>query len=165
MLAGASLPLSSRIPLSYLLALPSRADPLGAWVSACRHPVWIYQLAQPAHRRAVASSDLGFLLRYCTHVAVREDGRLTVLPSEAMIQWRALRVSTGTPYLPGLQRIRALFPGLEVTPGGFQVPLHAESAEEVLSRCVSEGVRVTGSRVVYSGTTREGVLPEAARQP
>jgi hypothetical protein len=165
MLAGAPLPLSPRTPLSYLLALTRRADPLGAWVSACRHPVWIYQLAQCTRHQVVASSDLRLLLRRCTHIALRENRRLTVLPSEAVIQWRALQVSTSTPYLPGLERIRVLFPRLQVTRGGFQVPLHAESPEEVLSRCVSEGVRVTGSRVVYSGASVEVVLPEAARQP
>ncbi len=165
MLAGAPLPLSPRIPLSYLLALTSPAEFLGAWVRACRHPVWIYRLAQHPRAPALASSDLGFLLRRCTHVAVREDGRLAVLPSEAVIQWRALQVATATPYLPGLARMRVLFPRLEVTTGGFRVPLHAESAEEVLSRCVSEGVRVTGSRIVYSARSHEGVLPEVARPP
>jgi hypothetical protein len=168
MLAGAPLPLSPlspRIPVSFLLALTSRAEPLGAWVGSCRHPVWIYQLAQPAHRRALASCELGFLLRRCTRVVVRENRRLTVLPSEAVIQWRALQVATATPYLPGLERMQVLFPRLQATVGGFQVPLHAESAEEVLSQCVSEGVRVTGSRIVYSDSGGEGVLPEVARQP
>jgi hypothetical protein len=165
MLAGAPLPLSPRIPLGYLLALTSRADFLGAWVRACRHPVRIYRLAQFPHRQALASSDLGFLLKRCTHVAVRENRRLTVLSSEAVIQWRALQVATATPYLPGLERMRVLFPGLQVTTGGFEVPLHAASAEEVLSRCVSEGVRVTGSRIVYSARSNEGVLPEVARPP
>jgi hypothetical protein len=165
MLAGAPLPLSPRIPLSDLLALTSRAEPLGAWVSSCRYPVSIYQLAQRTHHRALASSDLGFLLRRCTHVAVRENRRLAVLPSETVIQWRALQVATATPYLPGVERMRVLFPRLQLTIGGFQVPLHAESAEEVLSRCVSEGVGVRGSRVVYSDTRAEGVLPEVARQP
>jgi hypothetical protein len=165
MLAGAPLPLSPRIPLGYLLALPSSADPLGVWVSACGHPVWIYRLAQRNLRRALASSDLGFLLRRCTHVAVREHRCVTVLPSEAVIQWRAIQVATSTPYLPGLERMQLLFPRLQLTSGGFQVPLRAESPEEVLSRCVSEGVRVTGSRVVYSGTSNKGVLPEVARPP
>jgi hypothetical protein len=135
------------------------------WVNACRHPVRIYRSAQPTLRQALACSDLGFLLKRCTHVAVCEHHCVTVLPSEAVIQWRALQVATATPYLPGLERMRVLFPRLQVTTGGFQVPLHAESAEEVLSRCVSEGVRVTGSRVVYSATSNEGVLPEVARPP
>jgi hypothetical protein len=96
----------------------------------------------------------------------RADGQhVRALPDRAAIHCRALQVSTATPYSPGLERLQVLFPRLQVTLGGFQVPLHAESAEEVLSRCVSEGVRVTGSRVVYSGTSHDGVLPEAARQP
>jgi hypothetical protein len=122
-------------------------------------------VAQPPRRQALASSDLGFLLRRCTHVAVRENRRLAVLPSEAVIQWRALQVATATPYLPGLERLRVLFPRLRATAGGFLVPLHSQSVEEVLSRCVSEGVRVTGSRVVYSAAGDEAVLPEVARPP
>jgi hypothetical protein len=43
--------------------------------------------------------------------------------------------------------------------GGFRVPLRDESAEEVLARCISEGLRVTGSRVVYGAASVEGVLP------
>jgi hypothetical protein len=88
-----------------------------------------------------------------------------VLPSEAVIQWRALQVATATPYLPGLERMLVLFPRLEVMTGGFQVPLRAESAEDVLSRCVCEGIRVIGSRIVYSAPSDKGVLPEVARPP
>ena len=165
MFAGAPLPLSPHVPLSYLLALSSRADPLGAWVSACRHRVRIYRLAGPALPQVLASPDLGFLLGHCTQVAIREGRQVRVLPSESVIHWRALQVATATPYLPALERMRALFPRLHVTKGGFQVPLHTGSAEEVLARCVSAGLRVTGSRIVYGDTSGESVLPVAARPP
>jgi hypothetical protein len=165
MFAGAPLPLSPDVSLSQLLALTSRADPLGAWVSACRHRVRIYRSAQPALRQVLASSDLGFLLGRCAQVAVREGSQVKVLPSDAVIHWRALQVATATPYLPSLDRMRALFPRMQVTSTGFEISLHAGSPEEVLARCVSEGVRVTGSRVVYGSTTDQGVLPVVPLPP
>ena len=165
MFAGAPLPLPPHVPLSYLVALSSRADPLGAWVSACRHRIRIYRPAEPTPSQVLASSDLGFLLGRCARVAVRQGRHVRVLASETVISWRALQVATATPYLPGLERMRALFPRLYVTYGGFRVPLHTESAEEVLARCVSEGLRVTGTRIVYCATSGESVLPVVARPP
>jgi hypothetical protein len=97
----------------------------------------------------LASADLGFLLRRCVEVAVREGDRTIVLPSEMVIEWRALQVVTATPYLPGMDRLEALFPGLRSTPNGFLIPVVKWSAEEVLASCHEEGVGVTGSRIVY----------------
>ena len=165
MFAGAPLPLSPDVLLSHLLALTRHADPLGAWVSACRHRVRIYRMGQPTLHQVLASSDLGFLLGRCTRVAIREGCHVTVLPSQAVIHWRALQVATATPYLPGLERMRALFPRLQIASSGFRVPLQTESAEEVLARCVSEGLRVTGSRVVYCAASDEDILPVVPRPP
>ena len=97
----------------------------------------------------LASADLGFLLARCTEVAVREGERTIVLASETVIHWRALQVATATPYLPGLDRLETLLPGLRTTPYGFLVPVEKSSAEEVLALCLEEGVLVNGSRVVY----------------
>jgi hypothetical protein len=66
-----------------------------------------------------------------------------------VIEWRALQVATATPYLPGLARLQALFPGLHAITDGFLVPVQKESPEEVLALCVEEGVRVTGSQIIY----------------
>src|SRR5918994_2713684 len=165
MFAGAPLPLSPDVPLSHLLALSSRADPLGAWVTACQHRVRIYRLTEPTVRQVFASSDLGFLLGRCAQVAVRQGRHVGVLPSEAVIHWRALQVATATPDLPGLERMQALFPRLHMTSSGFRVPLRSESAEEVLARCVSEGLRVTGSRVVYCAASDDDILPVVPRPP
>jgi hypothetical protein len=82
-------------------------------------------------------------------VAVREGDRTIVLASETLIEWRALQVATATPYLPGLDRLEALCPGLRSNPNGFLVPVVKQSAEEVLALCLEEGMRVSGSRVVY----------------
>jgi hypothetical protein len=165
MFAGAPLPLSPDVPLGHLLALSSRADPLGAWVSACRHRVRLYRLMEPTVAQVFASSDLGFLLGRCGRVAVREGKHIKVLPSEAVIHWRALQVATATPYLPGLERMQALFPRLQMTRSGFRVPLRTESAEEVLARCAGEGLRVTGSRVVYCAASDDDILPVVPRPP
>jgi len=97
----------------------------------------------------LASADLGFLLGRCVEVAVREGERTIVLASEMVIGWRALQVATATPYLPGLDRLEALFPGLRSTTDGFLVPVGKESPEVVLALCLEEGMRVSGSRVVY----------------
>ena len=98
-------------------------------------------------------------------VAVREGDRTIVLASETVIEWRALQVATATPYLPGLARLRALFPRLHATNGGFLVPVVKDSPEEVLALCVEEGVRVTGSQMVYAmaegAEKREAVGKEA----
>ena len=159
MFAGAPLPLSPDVPLSHLFALTSRAHPLGAWMTACRHRLRIYRLTEPTGCQVLASSDLGFLLGHCGRVAVRQGRLVKVLPSEAVIHWRALQVATATPYLPAPERMEALFPRLEMTVSGFRVPLRTQSAEEVLARCVSEGLRVTGSSVVYCAASDEDILP------
>jgi hypothetical protein len=116
-------------------------------------------------RQVFASSDLGFLLGRCGRVAVRHGRHVRVLSSEAVIHWRGLQVATATPYLPGLERMQALFPRLQMTSSGFRVPLRTESAEEVLARCVSEGLRVTGSRVVYCAASDDDILPVVPRPP
>jgi hypothetical protein len=74
---------------------------------------------------------------------------MIVLASETLIHWRALQVATATPYLPGLGRLEAMFPGLRITTGGCVVPVREESPEKVLATFVAEGVRVAGSRIVY----------------
>jgi hypothetical protein len=165
MFAGTPVPLAPDIRLSHLLALTRPADPLGAWVSACRGRVRIYRVEQPTLHEVLASSDLGFLLGRCARVAVGEGRHVKVLASQAVIHWRALQVATATPYLPALERMRALFPRLHTTRGGFSVPLHTESAEEVLARCVSEGLRVTGSVIVHCAGTDDRILPVVPRSP
>jgi hypothetical protein len=55
-----------------------------------------------------------------------------------------------TPYLPGLDRLEAMFPGLLTTTNGCLIPVRQESPEQVLTTLVAEGVRVAGSRIVYA---------------
>jgi hypothetical protein len=98
----------------------------------------------------LVSTDLGFLLGRCNRVAIREGQSPVVLETTTLIRWRALQVATATPYLPGGERLGALFPGLRIGASAVLVPLSTQSPEEVLARCLAEGMQVTGSRVVYS---------------
>ena len=149
MFHGCPLPLSPDVPLSELLALARPPRQLGAWIRGSVSRLHIHEAQPGARRRVLASPDLGFLLGRCAEVAVREGERIIVGGSETLIAWRALQVATGTPYLPGVQRLQVLLPGLRFTPGGFLVPVGRGSPEEVLALCLEEGLRVTGSRMVY----------------
>ena len=149
MFHGPPLPLSPDVSLSGLLACSRPTRHLGAWIRGGVSRRHIYRLPHRSRCSVLASADLGFLLARCTEVAVREGERTIVLASETVIHWRALQVATATPYLPGLDRLETLLPGLRTTPYGFLVPVAKSSAEEVLALCLEEGVLVNGSRVVY----------------
>jgi hypothetical protein len=165
MFHGPLLPLSPDVTLSELLGHGRPPGQIGAWIRGGVSRLHIHKV--PAHSRCsvLASADLGFLLKRCVEVAVREGDRTIILASEMVIEWRALQVATATPYLPGLARLQALFPGLHAGTNGFLVPVPKESPEEVLALCVEEGVRVTGSQIVYSPVVAAGghrTLPGAA---
>jgi hypothetical protein len=149
MFHGSPHPLSPDVTLRELLGYGRPPGQLGAWIrgDVCR--LHIHKVPPHSHCSVLASADLGFLLRRCVEVAVREGDRTVVLASETVIEWRALQVATATPYLPGMDRLKALFPGLQRTPNGFLVPVVKQSAEEVLALCLEEGMPVTGSRIVY----------------
>jgi hypothetical protein len=149
MFHGPPLPLSPDVTLHELLGYGRPPGQLGAWIrgQVCR--LHIHKVPPHSGCSVLASADLGFLLRRCVEVAVREGDRTIVLASETVIEWRALQVATATPYLPGLDRLEAAFPGLRSTPNGLLVPVVKQSAEEVLALCLEEGMRVSGSRVVY----------------
>ena len=158
MFQGILRPLTATLPLHSLLAHSRPRELLGAWVSP--HPkrrrIYLHG-AGGALASLLLSHDLGFLLTRCGRVAL-QGGQLLVLAADTIIRWRALQVATATPYLPGLARLQALFPGLRVTADGFLVPVPEGSPEEILGLCIEEGVRVTGSRIVYvarqAGTSR-----------
>lgn len=149
MLQGPPLPLSSTVTLRELLGHSRPPAQLGAWMRGGVRRMLIHEVPPRSRYPVLASTDLGFLLRRCAEVAVREGNRTVVLPSEAVIEWRALQVATATPYLPGLDRLEAVFPGLRATHSGFLVPVARKSAEEVLALCLERGMRVNGSRIVY----------------
>ncbi len=149
MFHGPPLPLSSDVTLRDLLGYAGPSSQLGAWIRGGVRRMHIHEVPTRLRRPVLASTDLGFLLKRCAEVAVREGNRTMVLASETVIEWRALQVATATPYLPGLNRLEALFPGLRTTHSGFLVPVARKSAEEVLALCLERGMRVNGSRIVY----------------
>ena len=149
MFHGPPLPLSSDVTLRELLGHGSPSSQLGAWIRGGLRRMHIHEVPTRVRGPVLASTDLGFLLRRCAKVAVREGNRTIVLASETVIEWRALQVATATPYLPGLDRLEALFPGLRITHRGLLVPVANKSAEEVLALFREEGMRVNGSRIVY----------------
>ena len=162
MFHGPLLPLSPNVPLSELLGYSRPPGPLGAWIRGGVFRLYIHKIPQRSRCPVLASADLGFLLGRCAQVAVRESALTVVLASETVIHWRALQVVTGAPYLPGLDRLEEMIPGLRAATNGFLVPVRRESPEEVLATFVAEGVRIIGSRIVYGGYVRKPLPVDAA---
>lgn len=149
MFQGPLLPLSPHVTLRELLGHGRPPGQIGAWIRGAVSRLHIHMVPAHSGSSVLASADLGFLLRRCLEVAVREGNRTVVLASETVIGWRALQVATATPYLPGLDRLEAIFPGLQSIPNGFLVPVEKQSVEEVLAQCLEEGMQVRGTRMVY----------------
>ena len=105
----------------------------------------------------VISDDLGVLLRSCGHVILREGSQPIVIDAAMVIQWRTLQVITATPYLPGLESLKAQFPEIQLHPAGLSVPIRAWSPEFVLAECLAHGIQVAGSRVVYHPSAVQGI--------
>jgi hypothetical protein len=95
------------------------------------------------------AGDLGVLLRRCAWVVVREGFTAVLLESELLLRWRALQVITGMPYLPGPHRLRELFPDFEIDEAGFRVPTRNCPPEAVLAHCLTHGIPVAETRIIY----------------
>jgi hypothetical protein len=149
MFSGPPLPLPPDLPLRSLLGQAQQPGILGAWVRQTSCALHLYEADGGATSRLLVSSDLGFLLGRCSRIALREGERTIVLDAEAIIQWRTLQVITSSPYLPGLERLAILFPGLLLDLSGFSVRLETHPADAVLAECLSQNVAVKESRVVY----------------
>jgi hypothetical protein len=145
MLPDAASRLPSSFPLRRALAYAHPGEPLGAWVRMGRWPL---------HLRAggcalLASADLGFLLRRTAQVLVRSGERPAVLPAERLIAWRTLQIVVGTPYLPELRKLLALYPGLRVDHGRIALPLGLGGGEAALAVCAQAGMPVSASWIEY----------------
>jgi len=108
----------------------------------------------PLHLRAggralLASDDLGFLLRRCSRVVVRNGARTIALEAERLIAWRTLQIVVGAPYLPQLSELRALFPGLRVAEGRIALPIGLDGAEPALAACAAARVPVAATWIEY----------------
>jgi hypothetical protein len=149
MFSGPPLPLPPDLPLRTLLEPAQQPGMLGAWVRGSSRALHLYEAGGGITGRILVSPDLGFLLGRCSRIALREGEHSIVLAAEAIVQWRTLQVITSAPYLPGLERLATLFPGLLLDLCGFTVPLASHSADVVLGECLAQEVTVTGSRIVY----------------
>jgi hypothetical protein len=145
MFSGSPAPLHAATPLFPLLAQAEPGDALGAWIRGSRRLL----LLRAPGRRLLAGSDLGALLQRCRRLAVRQDRGIAVLEAHQLIAWRTLQVTTGMPYLPSAERLRALFPDLLMEGCRLEVRLGLEPPEAVLAACVAERIEVRGSRICY----------------
>jgi hypothetical protein len=108
----------------------------------------------PLHLRAggcalLASADLGFLLRRTAQVLVRTGERPALVAGERLIAWRTLQIVVGTPVLPDLHELRALYPGLRVDQGRIALPLGLGGGEAALAVCAQAGMAVSASWIEY----------------
>jgi hypothetical protein len=71
------------------------------------------------------------------------------LDAAVIIHWRALQVVTSTPHLPSQERLNEIIPGARRECSGFHVPIRTGHPECVLATCLTHGIRVMESRVVY----------------
>jgi hypothetical protein len=149
MFSGPPLPLADDLPLNQLALITQDLTHFGAWVRGRSREQRLYIRAPGRCCRVLISADLGALLRSCRHVVVREGTRALVLDADVLIQWRTLQVVTATPYLPGIEQIKAQFPALQLTPDGLSVPIRGCSPESVLAECLARGIQVSGSTIIY----------------
>lgn len=82
-----------------------------------------------------------------------------MLEASQLIQWRALQVVTATPYLPEIERLKDIFPGVNLDSAGFHVPIQYHAPEEVLADCLTHAIPVAGSRIVYFVPPNAGPPP------
>jgi hypothetical protein len=97
----------------------------------------------------VASADLGYLLRRTARVVLRDGARAVALEADRLIAWRTLQIVVGTPYLPALGELRALYPGLRVAGGRLALPLGLDGAEPALAACAAARVPVAATWIEY----------------
>ena len=150
MLSGPPLPLPHDIPIHQLLAYARQPGILGAWVRGSVRTLHLYESASGASHRLLIGPDLGHLLGRCDRVALRQGTRPVVLDAEAVIRWRVLQVVTATPHLPSLERLHEIFPGAQLDGSGFQVAISSGTPEHVLAECLTQGIPVRESRIIYA---------------
>ena len=147
MLPGAPSRLPTSFPLRRALGLAHPGDPLGAWVRMGRWPLHL----RAGGRALLASADLGYLLRRCARVLVRDGEAAIALEADQLIAWRTLQIVIGAPYLPEVQALRAMYPGLRVTQGRIALPIGLDGAEPALAACAAARVPVAATWIAYDG--------------
>jgi hypothetical protein len=149
MFPGSPARLRPTVPLHALIPLARPGVVLGIWLRACGRPAAIRCRGPDGLRHLLASEDLGYLLRRCSEVALRDGERVTLVPAGVLLGWRVLEVVLATPYLPSPAQLRALFPSARVGEGVIALPIGLGSAEEALAACAGERLPVAATRIVY----------------
>jgi hypothetical protein len=149
MLSGPPLPLPHDIPIHQLLAYARQPGILGAWVRGSVRTLHLYESASGDSHRLLIGPDLGLLLSRCDRVVLRAGTHPVVLDAEAIIRWRVLQVVTATPHLPPLERLNEIFPDARFDSSGFQVAISSRTPEHVLAECLTRGIPVRESRIIY----------------
>jgi len=149
MVAGPPLPLPPDIPLHLLLPHAGPPGTLGAWVRGSVRTLHLYEVSAAPPKRILIGPDLGQLLGRCERVALRKGPLAVVLDTEDVIRWRALQVVTAIPHLPSWERLNEIFPGAHANGSGFHVTISNHAPEHILAECLTHGIPVRESRIVY----------------
>ena len=142
------------ISLHSLLPLARPGAVLGVWLRGCARPAAIRCYAPTGVRHLLIAEDLGYLLRRCAQVVVRDGERMAPVASGILVGWRVLEVVLGAPYLPTPDQLRALFPAARLHDGVLTLPLGLGSAEEALAVCSAERLPVAATRIAYLASQR-----------
>jgi len=149
MFPGSPARLRSPVPLRSLLALARPDSVLGVWLRGCARPAAIRCRGASGPRSLLAADDLGYLLRRCGQVAVRDGEEVTAVPAAVLVGWRVLEIVLAAPYLPAPNQLRMLFPDARGREGVLLLPIGLGSAEEALAVCAAERVAVAATRITY----------------
>jgi hypothetical protein len=149
MFPGSPSRLRPAIPLHALLPLAPPGVVLGIWLRGCGRPAAIRCRGPGGIRHLLAAEDLGYLLRRCGEVAVRDGERVRPVPAGVLVGWRVLEIVLAAPYLPSPDQLRALFPSARVHEGVLTLPIGLGSAEEALAVCAVERFPVAATRIAY----------------
>jgi hypothetical protein len=160
MLSGPPLPLPLSTPLQQILTYARQPGILGAWVRGSSQAIHLYETGDGAVGRLLVDADLGNLLSRCEQVILCQGTEVVVLDVSTVIQWRAVQVVTATPHLPGLERLSQILPGVHLESAGFHVPVVSQPPEQVLSECLTQGIRVVESRVIYCPPSHASDSPQ-----
>jgi hypothetical protein len=154
MFPGSPARLRPGVALRSLLSLAHPGAVLGVWVRGCRGPAAIRCRGPSGVRHLLAAEDLGYLLRRCGRIAVRDGEQITLVPSGVLLGWRVLEIVLAAPYLPAPGQLHALFPTARIREGVVALPLGLGSAEEALALCAAGQLPVTASRIGYLSRER-----------
>jgi hypothetical protein len=122
---------------------------LGIWLRGCARPSAIRCRGPSGIRSLLAAEDLGYLLRRCSEVAIRDGERVSAVPAGVLVGLRALEIVLAAPYLPAPDQLRALFPTARVREGLVALPIGLGSAEEALAVCAVARLPVAATRIAY----------------